>query len=596
MEPKKDNFKPHIHTNLFIILSAFAIIFLFAFFVWGQINLPGEVAYGLGERTVLDTGWEVLAPEGYEGTISLPTKYGELNDYKTVIIKNTLPDNPRYNAICLGNYGQDTYVYIDGELRYSYNENSIHMIGTDRPVGFLFIPIYDKDSGAEIVIMYERVNMDSRSELGVVIVGSEIGVTFSLFKRTVPELAVAFFLIIVGVIVSLIGFIIKLKLKTRVPIIHLGVCVILSSFWLICNSTSRQFLFPNMSIARNCAFLLVALIPIPFALFFDALQHERYHLLYHIIIVGSLACFTINFSLNALCIKGLSELYIYPVLVALSLIPIVIFTVTRDFLLYKTMAFYRLSAIGSFIFSLFAVFQIISYMMHTSEKLNGIFLGIGLLVISVFSSAEAVMEFERLFQQHKEAVMQVDSLSREALETIAKTVDAKDPYTLEHSTRVSMYAGKIAKELGWLNNEVDALEKAALLHDIGKIGIPDSILNKPARLTDKEFDIIKSHPQMGAEIVKNISSLKYAHDVALYHHEKYDGSGYPSGLSGKDIPEVARIVCIADSFDAMHSKRVYRNNLDMGSIKDELLRCRGTQFDPDLLDIFMTILEKDEEI
>lgn len=183
----------------------------------------------------------------------------------------------------------------------------------------------------------------------------------------------------------------------------------------------------------------------------------------------------------------------------------------------------------------------------------------------------------------------VEQLSYQTVRTLATAIDAKDQYTNGHSTRVSEYSALIARELGWDNESVEDLRYVALLHDIGKIGVPDAILNKPGRLTDIEFQVIKSHTSMGAEILKNSTLIDYAEDVARHHHERFDGRGYPDRLSGGEISKAARIVAIADAFDAMSSKRIYRQALSNEVIRNELIKGRGAQFDPVPLDAFIKI-------
>ena len=142
-----------------------------------------------------------------------------------------------------------------------------------------------------------------------------------------------------------------------------------------------------------------------------------------------------------------------------------------------------------------------------------------------------------------------------------------------------------------LHEEVSELRMEALLHDTGKIGVPDQVLNKPGKLTDGEFDIIKSHTTIGDDILAESSELLGASDTARYHHERYDGKGYPTGLSGKNIPVHTRIVSIADAYDAMHSDRVYRKGLLTETIRAELVKGRGTQFDPEFLDAFLSLFD-----
>lgn len=173
-----------------------------------------------------------------------------------------------------------------------------------------------------------------------------------------------------------------------------------------------------------------------------------------------------------------------------------------------------------------------------------------------------------------------------------KYSEAKDDYMRGHSYRVAEYSALIAKQLGWSEHDVENLRNAAYLHDIGKIGVPDTILNKPTRLTDEEFAAIKSHTVMGADILKDITLLDHLVDIARNHHERYDGKGYPDGLVGEEIPLSARIVCVADSYDAMRSRRIYRNALPDEEIRRELLDNCSTQFDPQISRMFVDMLDK----
>ncbi|MBR6908727.1 MAG: diguanylate cyclase, partial [Lachnospiraceae bacterium] len=173
-------------------------------------------------------------------------------------------------------------------------------------------------------------------------------------------------------------------------------------------------------------------------------------------------------------------------------------------------------------------------------------------------------------------------------------LDAKDAYTNGHASRVAQYAAALAKKLGWDAERIESLKSAAILHDIGKISVPDRVLNKTGRLSDEEFGMIKAHTLVGSDILEKTGLFDFAQDVARHHHERYDGTGYPDRLSGENISCEARIVGIADAFDAMSSKRVYRPALPLPSIKDELIKGKGTQFDPTFADIFIEMFEHGE--
>lgn len=199
---------------------------------------------------------------------------------------------------------------------------------------------------------------------------------------------------------------------------------------------------------------------------------------------------------------------------------------------------------------------------------------------------------KNLEKKVEQKTRQVEQLSFEIIATIASMIEAKDSYTKGHSMRVAEYSAILATTLGWKEEAVQNLRYIALLHDIGKVGIPDRVLNKPGKLTETEFSIIKSHTTIGGEILKDIETISYVDAGAKFHHERFDGTGYPSGMAGTGIPTVARIISIADAYDAMNSKRVYRDALPPEIIRSELVNGRGTQFDPDLLDVFLKLFEE----
>ncbi len=173
---------------------------------------------------------------------------------------------------------------------------------------------------------------------------------------------------------------------------------------------------------------------------------------------------------------------------------------------------------------------------------------------------------------------------------VIATIELKDPYTRGHSERVAFYANSLARALNqYSETELASFYNACLLHDIGKVNIPDAILMKPSRLDAEEFEIIKSHPVSGAEAIQKVNGLQRDIDVIKYHHERWDGKGYPDQLSGEETPLLARVVAIADAFDAMTSSRSYRNALPLEEAYKRILEGKGTQFDPNLVDVFQSV-------
>ena len=204
---------------------------------------------------------------------------------------------------------------------------------------------------------------------------------------------------------------------------------------------------------------------------------------------------------------------------------------------------------------------------------------------------ELSREVEKQTKVANDRADKLETLSQEIVQTLAVTIDAKDKYTNGHSFRVSRYSMALARSLGWPEEEIQSLGREGLLHDIGKIGVPDVVLNKPGRLTDEEFSIIKSHTIIGDEILNQSGNLREAAQVARHHHERFDGRGYPDHLKGEEIPLHARTVAIADAYDAMRSDRIYRKGLPPETIRGEMIRGSGTQFDPELLNAFLDLMD-----
>ena len=177
---------------------------------------------------------------------------------------------------------------------------------------------------------------------------------------------------------------------------------------------------------------------------------------------------------------------------------------------------------------------------------------------------------------------------------LSEAVDAKDRYTSGHSKRVAEYSRKIAERMGKSVEEQDEVYRAGLLHDVGKIRIPEDIINKPGKLTDEEYNTIKIHPITGYNILRGISEDSSLAIAAKHHHERYDGKGYPNGLAGEDIPETARILGVADSYDAMASNRSYRDALPQNVVRSEIEKGKGTQFDPKVAEVMLKLIDEDK--
>ena len=216
-----------------------------------------------------------------------------------------------------------------------------------------------------------------------------------------------------------------------------------------------------------------------------------------------------------------------------------------------------------------------------------------LLIESGLKSVKQMDEIKKINEELEDSKEQLEQAYLDMVQTLRYTVEAKDTYTRGHSDRVSEYSVLIGEKLGLPEAQIKTLRIGGLFHDIGKIGIPDSILLKPGKLTDDEYSEIKNHPSIGAHILGSAKIFQDIIPIVKHHHEKYDGNGYPSRLKGDEIPYLARIAAVADTFDAMTSRRSYRGPIDVEQVKEEIKRCEGTQFDPQIAEVFLDILNNE---
>ena len=214
-----------------------------------------------------------------------------------------------------------------------------------------------------------------------------------------------------------------------------------------------------------------------------------------------------------------------------------------------------------------------------------------LLIESGLRSVEQMKIIQKINQELKEKNQELENAYLESIQTLRYTVEAKDSYTRGHSDRVADFSVLIGKYMGLSEEELKTLRIGGLFHDIGKIGVPDAILLKEAKLTDEEYSEIKNHPNIGKHILSNASTFREMIPIVYHHHEKFDGTGYPEQLKGEAIPLFARIAAIADTFDAMTTKRSYRNALPLEVVRAEIEKCSGAQFDPQIVKVFLDILD-----
>lgn len=233
----------------------------------------------------------------------------------------------------------------------------------------------------------------------------------------------------------------------------------------------------------------------------------------------------------------------------------------------------------------------IHYHLHASITKNPFFFVLCGLTVAWLISFITMITVQINIKRYVEQQKRDKKIIEQTMQTIINFIEAKDPSTKGHSLRVAQYSRMIAEKMGFSEAECEQIYWIALMHDCGKIYMPDEILGKPGKLTEEEYETMKKHTVFGGEILRDFNAIDNIRTGAMFHHERYDGKGYPNGLAGEDIPIIARIICASDAFDAMNSRRCYRNPLSDDVIISELKNNKGTQFDPEITDCLLSLIE-----
>ena len=551
-----------------IVLYALMLLMLVGFFA-AELIYPSERSESMKLENIAYQGkltWQ--KPDGTQEVIKAPGSY-DVGVDETMVITTRLPEDYSENTFAIRSSLQDVSFYIDGKLRMKYDTVNTRPFGKNSASRYVFCPTSQKDSGKEVRIELTTHTANYTGVVNTIYCGDRGDIWAQIFDRYGLETVMAFFILFAGVITVLFSIALRIAYHTRFDMEYLGWCMIVGAIWMISESKLRQLWVPNASIVASMCFVVVMLCPIPLLFYIDSVQKGKYRRLYHYV-------------------EGIAALN-FVISTVLQL------TGVADYIQTLPVAHGHLVLIGMVITMISVGIEAAS--VYFVVTMSGVFIGIGLsvlLFVNIIRTIKNVrdMEQNRQKQEIEKRRRQAEKMSLQMIQTLATTIEAKDEYMKGHSYRVAAYAALIAQELGWDATEISNLKDAVYMYDVGKIGIPDAILNKPTRLTEEEYERVKAHTVIGADILKNITIIDHVAEIARYHHERYDGHGYPDGLIGEDIPIHARIVAIADSYDAMNSKRIYRNALPQEQIRDEILTNRGKQFDPDIADVFLKLMDE----
>ena len=512
-----------------------------------------------------------------------------------MVITTILPKDFDASTIAIRSSLQDVNFYVDGSLRMQYTTRDTRLVGKNSASRYIFCPTSQNDAGKELRIELTTYTSNYSGIVNQVFCGDKADIWQEIYSHYGSTTYIAIFILLAGLISILFSLTFEIVYHTHFDMEYLSWCMVMGAIWMLGESKFRQVLVPNASALGSLCFVMILLGPIPLLLYADNVQNGLHRQLYRWIIGITLLNFTIS---SVLTVTNVAD-YIETLPVGQLILIGTFFMIFIHLCMYTRANKNRsdhILLLGLLISMVCVSAESISVYFVTS--LSGLFLGIGMLILLFINLLRTIrniidIETSRQQQELEKKQKQTEEMSLQMMETLSTTIESKNEYTCGHSHRVAEYAALIAAELGWSSENIQNLKYAAYLHDIGKIGIPEMLLNKPSQLTDEECDLIRNHTIIGAEILKDVAFAPYIAEVSRSHHERYDGCGYPDGLKGTDIPIHARIITVADSYDAMNSRRIYRNALPPEMIRNEFEKNRGKQFDPQITDIFLKLLDED---
>lgn len=553
-------------------------------------DTEGEARTGSFETSDYNNGW-TLETDNKSEPITLPDSV-DVEKGTLLTIRNTLPgDLKNGSCIMFRATMEDIYIYINGELREQYATESISVDSYYLPSAYVVAELSEKDAGAEISV---DIRVKARGVLNEIQLGSGNNVWFSVLRNNIAVNAVALIVLVLGIILLIASAILQRVMPNSRTSFFLGLLMLDIGIWVFSESNLRQLIFSRPTLSYYFAYFSVELIGVLACLFFDEVQHKKYHNRY--VAIESVVCIqlAVNIVLQFTHIAEFHETLIFSHIWMACGLLIAVVNVISD-LFSKRIREYSATTIGIVCFLVCSFAEMVTFYV-SSVRVFGIFVCLGLVMLTVATVIQALIDLVRTAREREsnQTKMVVNTI-----ETIAGAIDAKDEYTGGHSERVGHYATILARGMAadydFSEEDILRIHYIGNMHDIGKIGVTDSILNKTGRLSDDEFCLMKKHVDIGAELMQGIGgNIEGLVDGIHYHHERFDGKGYPKGLSDTEIPLVARIICIADCYDAMTSNRVYRKRLSNEAVRAELVKCSGTQFDPALTEIFIRLMDSGE--
>ena len=588
MHTQKSNFQT-MKYFFYILMTA-----ILGWFVFMQLFGANEQIYNTPSDSIVYSGtfyWN--KEDGTKQKIEIPGTY-EVSPGTTMVITTKLPKDYDETSFAIRSSLQDIKFYVGKQLRTQYSTKDTRIAGKNSASRYIFCPTSYKDAGKTLRIELTTYTSNYSGIINEVYCGNESDIWQSIYNTYGTSTFIAFFILFAGITSILFGIALKHVYHTTFDMEYFGWCMAMGSVWMLGESKIRQILVPNASALASLCFVMIMLSPLPILFYADSIQNGKHRKLYQNIGYVVLLNFVVSSILYLTKIKD----YIETLPVAQCILVFVFILVFIHLVQYirknKQSKTDYILLIGLFLVLVCVAIESVS--VYFVATISGLFIGIGMIILLFTNIVRTIQKIHMVEEKRHHLELEIEKkqnkkITLQMMESLSTTIEAKDEYTRGHSRRVAQYAALIAENLGWSKEEIQNLKNCAYLHDIGKIGIPDQILNKPGKLTNEEFNLIKQHTTIGQDILKDITIIPHIDEVTRSHHEHYDGTGYPDGLKGNEIPIQARVIALADSYDAMNSRRIYRNALSHGRIYHEIQMNAGTQFDPGITKVFLKLMD-----
>lgn len=493
-------------------------------------------------------------------------------------------------SLCLKSVDTVFDVYADGRRVYNYRPDIPKRLGISYGMYVHTVPV--PEGTAVLGLHLEPVFPSAPASLNDVVIMNGGQYMSGLFRHNLSAFVHSSVILLIGLFFLTVGIFGKVLMNTAgLDFISFGILCVLIGFTGYNDTLLLQVLTRHPALIRVITYICLIFLPYPAITFFaSATGNGRSRL-----VSASLVLCLANFALQVLLThRGLSD-YFYLVYISHGII--VLAFMATAYLMIRAIRHRAISrellrslTIGVLALVVGAGLDILRYYLLESNGSSS-YTRLGVLVFTLLMGVYMFREQTRALRRKQQ---ENATFISELTTAFARVIDMKDSYTNGHSSRVAKYTAMLAEELGCDKETVERYYRVALLHDVGKIGIPKSVLNKPGKLTDEEYEVIKSHTSKGYDVLKDISIMPELAVGAQAHHERPDGKGYPNGLVGDQIPRVAQIIAVADCFDAMYSNRPYRKRMNFDKAVSIIREVSGTQLASDVVDAFLRLVDRGE--